>query len=617
MIWLVFALLPASLPAVDWRPVTQQDLRSKPVVDANADAEALFWEISLADSAVNNQYPHTTYSHYLRIKIFTERGVKQFGTIDLEYGNKRSISNLAARTIQADGSIQDVRSDAIFDRVAAKGRGRKYRTRSFAMPNVKPGCIVEYKWQENREDELANYVRLPGQRDIPVQEMVYRVKPLIHPYFPYRMRYLPFNVDLPPFEIERDGYFKATVKNVPAYEEEADAPPSEQVRAWVLIYYEEDRKENMDKFWRTEGKRLYDRNKVRIKVNGDVKALAAKITAGAATPEEQVQKIYAYCQNQLKDLSGSEVTEEDRSGIKANSTSIDTLKRGIGTSADIQAAFAALATAAGFESRIAYLPERDWLFFRKELTTSYFLPGTDVAVKIDGKWKLYDPTSRYVEPGRLRWQEQGVTALITDEKNPEWVETPIDKPAFSQEKRTGQLRLAADGSLEGSLTETLTGAPAAEWRQENQHRTASEREDEFRRDMTGRLPGLELTELKLSDPKDLAAPVTFRYRVNVPNYAMRTSKRILLSPAFFETNRAARFATAKRKYDIYFRYPWSEIDDISITLPEGYQLDHAEAPGALAFAPMGHYGVRIFMPAPNRLLYHRELVMGDNGMLTC
>ena len=61
-------------------------------------------------------------------------------------------------------------------------------------------------------------------------------------------------------------------------------------------------------------------------------------------------------------------------------------------------------------------------------------------MKIDGKWKLYDPTSRYVEPGRLRWQEQGVTALITDEKNPEWVETPIDKPAFSQEKRTGQLR---------------------------------------------------------------------------------------------------------------------------------------------------------------------------------
>ena len=33
-------------------------------VDPAADAEALFWEITVADAASNNQYPYTMYTHY-------------------------------------------------------------------------------------------------------------------------------------------------------------------------------------------------------------------------------------------------------------------------------------------------------------------------------------------------------------------------------------------------------------------------------------------------------------------------------------------------------------------------------------------------------------------------
>jgi hypothetical protein len=97
------------LLAVDWKPVSPEDLALKaPRVDPTADAEALFWDISVANGASNNQYPFTTFSHYLRVKIFTERGVKNYGTVNITYNGKQLLGSIAGRTIQPDGSIQEL-----------------------------------------------------------------------------------------------------------------------------------------------------------------------------------------------------------------------------------------------------------------------------------------------------------------------------------------------------------------------------------------------------------------------------------------------------------------------------------------------------------------------------
>jgi len=599
---------------MDWKPISPEDLALKtPRVDPAADAEALFWDVTVADAATNNQYPYTLYTHYLRIKIFTDRGVKEFGTVDIDYSRKTHISDLAARTIEPDGSIQELAKDAVFDRVVVKAGGRKIHARSFAMPGVKPGAIIEYRWRENHDDELANYVRLPGQRDIPIEHLIYHLKPLNNPYFPYRMRYQPFNIDLPPFQAERGGYFTSTVNNISAYRKEPDSPPADQVRSWVLIYYELDKKETPEKFWKSEGKRLYGVYKPLIKVNGDVKALAAQITAAAKSPEHQLRLIDIYCQKNIKDLSGNSVTEADRQAAKENHNTADTLKRGIGTPMDIQLAFAALAMASGFEARVAYLPDRGSMFFAKTLMSTYYLSASDIAVKVNGRWRLYDPVSRYIEPGRTRWQEEGVDALITDDKNPEWVSNPLTAPLSSQHQRTARLRLNEEGTLEGDVTELLTGHPAETWRWQNTDRSVPDREEQLRTDVKNRLPGAEVTQIKLSDPTDLMQPVSLAYHVKVQGYATRTGKRLFVTPAFFEFNEAARYSSGDRRYDIYWDYPWSEIEDVNIQTPNGFDLDHADAPGGLTFDPVGSYTVKILKTSDNHLLYHRELIVGKGG----
>src|SRR6185436_18841309 len=65
-----------------WRPVTPEELAMKtPKVEPDADAEAIFWEVRLDDKSDSKM----TYSHYVRVKIFTERGRERFSKMDTPF----------------------------------------------------------------------------------------------------------------------------------------------------------------------------------------------------------------------------------------------------------------------------------------------------------------------------------------------------------------------------------------------------------------------------------------------------------------------------------------------------------------------------------------------------
>jgi hypothetical protein len=49
------------------------------------------------------------------------------------------------------------------------------------------------------------------------------------------MRFIPFNVKLPPFQYDAAGYAISAVDNLPAFKQEEDAPPESQISSWVLI----------------------------------------------------------------------------------------------------------------------------------------------------------------------------------------------------------------------------------------------------------------------------------------------------------------------------------------------------------------------------------------------
>ena len=604
----------------DWRPVDPAELSlPAPAVERDADAEALFWEVKVADEAEGGG-PRTVLQHYVRIKIFNERGRESQSKIDIFapklFGRETKISDIAGRTIKPDGTVVELKKEDIFERTVVKASGLKVKAKSFAMPGVEPGAIIEYRWREVRGETISFYDRLEFARDIPVRLVKYYVKPLSLPGFTYGMRIQTFHGQNTPFRKEKDGYYSTSMENVPAFREEPYMPPEYAVRPWMLVYYSEDRKLDAARFWKEYGKGVYEAAKSEMKVGDEVRRKAAEVVGDAATPEQKIERLFEFCRSQIKNVrdDASGLTSEQRAKLKENKSPADTLKRGMGTGRDIDMLFAALVTAAGFEARVANMADRGDTFFDPSFPDDYFMRTYDIAVRVGDQWRFYDPASTHVPFGMLRWQEEGQQALLSDPKEPTFVLTPLSGPEKSLEKRTGTFKLSEDGTLEGDVRIEYTGHLAAEHKEYNDDDSPAEREETLRGRLRARLGGVEVTDIKVEGVTDPAKPFAYAFRVRVPGYAQRTGKRLFFQPAFFQKGLGPRFPTATRRHAIYFHYPWSEQDHVRIELPEGFALDSGESPASYSGGELSKYEPKAGITADGRtLIYTRKFYFGKGG----
>jgi hypothetical protein len=602
----MFLAVPAQAQFQAWKPIDPAHVALKaPVVDKDADAEAIFWEVYYKDEW-DGSVPRKVFSHYVRIKVFTQRGVENHGKVDLFYSDRGAIRDIAARTIKPDGSVVEMKKDAVFDREIVRLSGLKVKAKSFALPALEPGVIVEYRWIEQRP-LTSLYTRLHFQREIPVQAVKYYIQPLSDTTM--GMRSMSFNCPNVPFVRERDGYFSVSFNNLPAFQEEPRMPPEDQVRSWMLLYYSDKDKITPEKFWKDHGKAVYEDNKGAMKVNDEVRRAAVEAIGDASAPEQKLERLVAFCRTKIKNVydDTTVMSEQERKKLKDNRSPADTLKRGYGNGRDIDLLFAALAAAAGFETRLINLPDRGDMFFNPNLPDDYFLSVYDVAVKVGADWKFIDPSSNYVPFGMLRWQQEGQQALLADPKDPVFVNTPLSPAESSMEKRTAKLRLSEDGTLEGEARIEYTGHLAVEKKEDYDEESPAEREKRMHEALAKRISNAEIAEVKFENVTDPFKPLVISYKVRVQGYAERTGKRLFLQPGFFEKGVGPLFPTSERKHDVYFYYPWAEEDEVIIELPAGYALDNAEAPGDLAFGNLGHLKIQIGATNDQRTLrYKRE-----------
>ena len=611
---IVFLILAFNCSALaeDWRPINQSDLTSKTsVVEKDADAEALFWEVRLDDGEIDK----TILRHYLRVKIFTARGVEANGRVDLPYTSGVRIADISGRTIKPDGTIVELKKDAVLERTIIKTSKVKVRAKSFAMPGVEPGAIVEIQWREDRES-LAQYTRLEFQRDIPIRSVKYYIKPFVSNAFPFPMLFSVFHMPNVPLEKEKNGFYSFTMSNVLAFREEPYMPPDSEVRPWILVYYADPQEVTVGQYWNGFGRGTFESDKSALKINGDIKKAATEVIGTTTDAEDKLRKLFDFTRtkvtNPFDDISGART--EDLAKFKENNSPADTLKRGVGTPFDIDMLFAALAAAAGFDVRVARLSDRSDVFFDPSFKNSYFLSTYDIAVKLRDRWQFFNPGNRYVPFGMLGWSEEGVPALIPDAKEPLFVRTSMSQPDKSMKKRTAKFRLLEDGSLEGDVQVEYTGHFAIDEKEYYDALNTAEQEQEVTATVKERLSTAQVTAIVLENAKDPVKPLAIRYHIRVPQYAQRTGRRLFFQPGFFEHSAAATFSSGSRAHPISFPFAWSEQDDITIEFPNGFELETPEAPGNLASGDFANLEIR--MTTNGRSLhYERRFSFGANGSL--
>ncbi len=607
---------------MDWLPITGEERALKsPTVEKDAGVECLFWRVHVIDDFKGQDIERELY-HYVRLKVFAESGKEKAGTIDIPFGEQVSILDISGRTVKADGSVVELKKDVVYERDVIRIGRIKRRVKSFAMPGVEPGAIVEYRWREVRHNPTLMYMRLQMQREFPVRKVTYLIKPLPSDYSAgYRMSLWPFNCKPTPARLDDNGFAVTSLENVPAFREEPMMPGEGNVRPWVLAYYHDDEKREPEKYWNTVGKRAYTNLRGALKANDELKAAAAKAVAGASGEQEKVLALIRYLRRNVRGFGDRRVSDAERAAIVRQipkhgwRSAADVFKSGIATPSEMNTLFAAMASQVGLEARPALIADRNDVVFVPRMTDAYFLPNIDMAVKIGEQWRIYDVSSRLLPPDMLGWSEEGTNALLSDPKKPEFIVSSAAPPEASRSSRTAKFALLEDGTLEGDIEESYTGHRAAERRRELEDKEAARQTEDIKEEFARTFPQAEITGIRVEGADAFEVPVAVRYHVKIPGYAQRTGRRILFQPLFFQRGDAPMFEAGERRYDVFFPFSWQESDQVEIRMPAGFVLDNAQNPGALNLGKVGEYKLDLKISSDGYFRAERQLIFGREGLL--
>ena len=568
----VLSLAALSLPVqagIGFQPPSLDELKmtSEPKAPG-APAIILFRQVDRDD---NGRTSHE--DHYVRIKILTEEG-RKYADVEIPFlTSQAKIINIRARTIRPDGSIADFEGKA-FDKEIIKARGLKVRTKTFTLPDVQVGAIIEYLYTIDFPDYLIFDSHWVLSDELFTKSASFSLKP--YREFACRWTWNQLPPDTPVPKEGTDHVIRMEAKNIPGFQVEDFMPPENELKSRVdFIYSEEAFETEPDKYWRKTGKKLNGQLESFIGKHKAVEQAVGETVTPGDSPEMKARKLYARVQQFRNTSYEVEKTEQEekRAKEKESSNVEDVWKRGYGTGMDLTWLYLGLARAAGLEAYGLWASDRRNYFFNPSAMEGRKLDANVVLLKIDGKDVYCDPGSKFAPFGLLPWSETSVPALKLDKDGGKWMQTFLPESSASRIERKADLKLSSDnGSLEGKLTVSFTGLEAMRRRVEERNVDETDRKKFLEDQVREYIPAA--IEVELTNKPDWTgseSPLVGEFDLKVPGWVSGSGRRAFFPVGLFSATEKRLFDHANRVHPIYFDFPYEKVDDISVELPLGWQ----------------------------------------------
>lgn len=551
----------------EFRPATPEELKMTSVAGApGAPAAILDWV------RIDND-PEGTTAEYLRIKIFSEEG-KKHGDVEVTFAPGYplwgSVSGIEARTIKPDGTIVPF-TGKIYDKTLFKVGRNAVKAKTFSLPDVQVGGIIEYRYTVRWTNQYAFPTTWGVQQDIPVVHSAFTLYPFTDGDFSSMFTFVGLPAGKVPTKAGRDRY-ELTLENMPALREERFAPPDETLRARVNFFYLFDGTKP-DKFWEKQPEVFAREIESFIGRSKAADAVAKKLAAENSDRRVLLEKIYAHTQS-LRNFSFEEEKSEQeikRQDLTESKNVEEVLRKGSGFSHELNRAFVAIARAAGFAAEAVRVAPRDETFFSDKLPDAYQMDGEVAVVDLDGKSIHLDPGTPLAPFGVVSWEKTAVAGIRVAKggKSTTWGDTPKQEVELAHTKRVADLRIEED-TLVGTITATFVGQEALVRRLRTVNDDEAARKKALEDEIKTWFPdGATLTLKSLTGDATSEKDLVATYDVVLPNIVSGAGSRVLVPLAVFRTTEKNPFAPTTRTHAIYFPYSNTEEDVVKLTLPEG------------------------------------------------
>jgi hypothetical protein len=554
--------------ADEWLPISPDELKMTSVPEApGASAIYLYRQVD-RDDGQSSEY------NYVRVKILTEEG-RKYADVEIPFLKEiGDIHQIKARTIRPDGTIAGF-DGKVYEKTIVKARGVQYLAKTFTLPDVQVGSIIEYHYLKNWD--AAIYFKESEwllSDELFTKDAKFSLKSL--PGYAIRWgwpRGLPEGTAQPKDE---RGAIRTEAHNIPAFQIEDFMPPENELKYRVEFIYTQDNDEKEpEKFWKKAGKRFNDGVEAFAGKRKAMEQAVAQIATPSDSPEVKAQKIYAKVQ-QLRNLTYEvEKTqqEEKRAKQKEINSVEDVWKRGYGDGRQLDWLYLALTRAAGIEAYAVLISRRSDYFFQQRMMNANQLNDNVVLLKLNGNDVYCDPGTAFTPFGLLPWSETAVPGLKLDKDGGSWITTSLPESTVSKIERKADLKLTEDGTLEGKVTITFTGLEAMYRRVEERNEDEASRKKFLEDQLKEYIPaGIDVELTNKPDWASSSEKLAAEYEIKVQGWASGAGRRAMLPVGLFSATEKHLFDHAQRVHPIYFQFPFQKADDVTIDLPLGWQV---------------------------------------------
>jgi transglutaminase-like putative cysteine protease len=540
-----------------------------------APAVILYRQVDRDDSGMG---PHEY--NYVRLKIFTEEG-RKYADVEVPFfWQEGGIHNIKGRSIRPDGTITNFDGKA-YDKTIVKARGVKFLAKTFTLPDVQVGSIVEYKYSYDMDPAYVFDSHWILSEDLFTKEAHFTLKP--NTYFALRWSWpnsLPPGTNPP--KADPHGTIHLDTQNVPGFQVEDYMPPERELKLRIDFEYSDHGVEtDPNRYWKQQGKALNSKVENFVGKHKEIEQAVAETVAAGDSPELKAEKLYARVQKMRNTSFEAQKTDEELKREKAKQINnvAEVWKQGYGDGYQLTWLYLAMVRAAGIEAYPVYVSTRDQYFFTPSAQNVRQLNSNVVLLKLNGNEVYCDPGTALAPFGLLPWTESWVTGLKVDKDGGSWVSTSVPPSAVSKIDRKADLKLSDDGTLSGKVTITFSGLEALSRRLEMRNQDDAERKTFLENQIKEYIPvGIEANLTNKPDWASSASTLIAEYEIKVPGWISGAGKRALCPVGLFSATEKQVFEHTTRIHPIYFNFPSEKRDDITIQLPLGWQASSLPKP---------------------------------------
>ena len=514
----------------------------------------------------------------VRIKILTSDGVDNANGSIYFYKGRNSFSSedingLTGWTYNLDNG-KVVKEKLSKDYVFTEDVTENYKQMKFALPSVKAGSVIEYKY--SLKSPFYYYPKdVQFQRSIPVKYSRFMIS--IPEYFVFNREtkgYESIKTNIKPVNLSfhiggkllscTGEELSTEVFDMPALKDESYvwnysdfmAGISFELRKVVItgVYYKD-----YAQSWSNVVSGLVDYENFggKLKNKGLFKDELASIKTQEGGDEEKLRAIL--------NLVRSKVKWNEYNTLYANNPS-KALKEGVGNSGEINSLLFNAVKNAGYDAGVVVMSLRS----NGRIPMTY--PGRDkfnyfvIQVKAGEKTYYMDATRTYCDLNVIPVDCLVDNALCIYDKNFNWIN--LTKTGNNTLRTNFLVSFNEDGILTGKKSGNRTGENIFTFKQK--YEKAKDEEEYIKKLETD-------NEISIADYKVEEKPQSLveTYSFTSNTIRLEGENIVTIHPLLFETMQSNPFKHEERKLPVEFSYPEDDRINVNIVIPQGYVLDES------------------------------------------